>query len=157
MPPLPLWKLDELAMEAIELAARGRTAPNPMVGAIVVSLAGEILGRGWHRATGQPHAEIEALHDARAAGRDVTGAVMVVSLEPCNHHGRTPPCTDAIVEAGIRHVHIALRDPNPIAAGGLERLQRAGIAVTMTGAAVREAAARQNEDFLRWVMSGRIG
>jgi diaminohydroxyphosphoribosylaminopyrimidine deaminase/5-amino-6-(5-phosphoribosylamino)uracil reductase len=73
MPPLPLWKLDELAMEAIELAARGRTAPNPMVGAIVVSLAGEILGRGWHRATGQPHAEIEALQDARAAGRDVTG------------------------------------------------------------------------------------
>ena len=82
---------------------------------------------------------------------------MVVSLEPCNHHGRTPPCTDAIVEAGIRHVHIALRDPNPIAAGGLERLQRAGIAVTTTGAAVREAVARQNEDFLRWVLSGRVG
>ncbi len=150
-----LTKLDELALEAIELAARGRTEPNPMVGAILVSPFGEILGRGWHRAAGQPHAEIEALRDASAAGRDVRGATLVVSLEPCNHYGRTPPCTNAILESGIEHVHIAMRDPNPIAAGGLERLRQAGVAVTLAGPPVREAAARQNEAFLQWVRNGR--
>ncbi|UQA63938.1 bifunctional diaminohydroxyphosphoribosylaminopyrimidine deaminase/5-amino-6-(5-phosphoribosylamino)uracil reductase RibD [Polyangium aurulentum] len=144
-------QLDSLALQALELAARGATEPNPMVGAIIVSPSGEILGRGWHHAAGKPHAEVEALQDAVAAGRDVRGATMVVTLEPCNHFGRTPPCTEAILAAGIAHVHVALRDPNPIAAGGMERLEAAGVRTSIAGEEVRAAAARQNEAFLRWV------
>lgn len=91
--------------------------------------AGETLGEGYHHRPGEPHAEVEALRAAGARGADVRGATMYVSLTPCNHHGRTGPCSDALAEAGIGRVVIGARDPNPAAAGGLERLRAAGIAV----------------------------
>ncbi len=112
---------------ALELAERGagQVAPNPKVGAVVVR-DGRIVGEGWHRRYGAPHAEVDALH---AAGPSAFGATVYVSLEPCSHHGLTPPCTDALIEAGVARVVCATRDPNPRAAGGMDRLSAAGIAV----------------------------
>ena len=111
---------------ALRLAARGRTSPNPMVGAVVVR-DGEIVGEGYHRRAGQPHAEVLAL---RAAGDRARGATLYVSLEPCCHHGRTPPCTRAIIESGISDVYAAMTDPDPRVRGcGLEELRSAGINV----------------------------
>src|ERR1700742_2905882 len=100
--------------EALRLARRGhgRTSPNPMVGAILVK-DGTVIGRGWHHAAGRPHAEIEALGEAQRKGRSAKGATLYVTLEPCSTHGRTPPCTEAIMAAGIRRVVAAARDPNP--------------------------------------------
>jgi diaminohydroxyphosphoribosylaminopyrimidine deaminase/5-amino-6-(5-phosphoribosylamino)uracil reductase len=143
---------------ALRLARRGQghTAPNPMVGAVVVK-NGKIIGRGWHRRAGQPHAEIEAIRDARrgagieAANRITRGATLYVTLEPCCTHGRTPPCTDAIGAAGIKHVVAAVRDPNPEHCGkGLRILKRAGIAVT-SGVLARQAE-RLNEAFNHWIV-----
>lgn len=112
---------------ALRLAARGwgRVAPNPMVGAVIVR-DGTIVGTGWHRDYGGPHAEIHAIRDA---GPLAAGATMYVSLEPCAHHGRTPPCTDAILAAGIRRVVYGAADPNPQAAGGGDVLRARGVAV----------------------------
>lgn len=113
---------------ALQLAAKahGRTAPNPMVGAVVVQ-RGRMVGQGYHQRAGQPHAEIIAL---RRAGSRSRGATLYVTLEPCQHHGRTPPCCPAIVNAGIRRVIIAARDPNPLTDGrGIRQLRRAGIDV----------------------------
>src|SRR5882724_505849 len=113
---------------ALALGRRGlgRTWPNPAVGAVVVR-DGVVVGRGWTQPGGRPHAEIEALRRAGAAAR---GATMYVTLEPCSHHGRTPPCADAIVAAGIARVVSALEDPNPEVAGaGHARLRAAGITV----------------------------
>lgn len=128
---------------ALELAARGwaRTRPNPMVGAVVVR-GDEIVGEGWHAEYGGPHAEVLALD---AAGERARGATLYVSLEPCNHHGRTPPCTDAILQAGIARVVFAAADPNPTAQGGLERLRAAGIEVTTD--VERDAARSLNAEF----------
>jgi diaminohydroxyphosphoribosylaminopyrimidine deaminase / 5-amino-6-(5-phosphoribosylamino)uracil reductase len=122
---------------ALELALRGRlgTHPNPMVGAVLVR-DGRVVGEGWHREYGGPHAEVEALV---AAGEAARGATLYVTLEPCSHHGRTPPCTDALIAAGIARVVIAAEDPNPAARGGAVRLQAAGLEV-VTG--VERAAAR---------------
>jgi len=104
----------------------GRTSPNPPVGAVVIR-GGTVVGRGYHRRAGENHAEIEAL---RAAGRRAHGATLYVTLEPCNHHGRTPPCTEAVIAAGIQRVVIASIDPNPrVAGGGAERLRAAGLQV----------------------------
>lgn len=117
---------ETLMHRCIDLAARGGKAvrPNPSVGCVIVR-GGEVVGEGWHRRFGAAHAEIEAL---RAAGERAEGATLVVSLEPCNHQGKTPPCTDAIIEAGIREVVIGMRDPNPgVAGGGMRRLRAAGI------------------------------
>jgi len=113
-----------------ELARRGRggTLPNPCVGAVLARRT-ETLGEGFHRARGRAHAEVEALAAARAAGSDVDGATLYVSLEPCAHHGLTPPCIDAILEHGIARVVIGTRDPDRTAAGGAERLREAGVAV----------------------------
>jgi diaminohydroxyphosphoribosylaminopyrimidine deaminase / 5-amino-6-(5-phosphoribosylamino)uracil reductase len=114
--------------QAVRLArlALGRTSPNPPVGAVVVA-AGRVVGRGYHRGAGCPHGEIEAL---RAAGPRSRGATLYVTLEPCNHHGRTPPCTDAILAAGVRRVVFGARDPDPrVRGGGAARLRRRGIAV----------------------------
>jgi len=124
---------------AIELAERGagQVAPNPKVGAVVVK-DGVIVGEGWHQRYGEAHAEVHAL---AAAGERARGATVYVSLEPCNHHGKTGPCSEALIAAGVARVVCALRDPNPKAAGGLERLQAAGIAVEH-GLLAHEAAWR---------------
>jgi diaminohydroxyphosphoribosylaminopyrimidine deaminase/5-amino-6-(5-phosphoribosylamino)uracil reductase len=112
---------------ALALAARGwgRVAPNPLVGAVVVRDE-EVVGEGYHAEYGQPHAEVEAL---RAAGERARGATVYVTLEPCAHQGKTPPCTGALLAAGVRRVVFAASDPNPKAAGGGEVLQRAGVEV----------------------------
>jgi diaminohydroxyphosphoribosylaminopyrimidine deaminase/5-amino-6-(5-phosphoribosylamino)uracil reductase len=114
---------------ALALAAEGwgQTAPNPMVGAVVVR-DGEIVGEGYHARYGEAHAEPRAL---AAAGDRARGATLYVTLEPCTHHGHTPPCVDAIVAAGIARVVVAIRDPNPVAAGGVDGLQAAGIEVVL--------------------------
>ena len=142
---------DELFMQrALELAARGRgtTSPNPMVGAVVVR-DGRVVGEGWHERAGEPHAEVHAL---RQAGSQARGATIYVTLEPCSHWGRTGPCTEAILQAGIKEVVLAVRDPNPQVAGrGVQRLLDQGIAVKE---GVLEAQARQlNEIFFHWITS----
>ena len=137
---------------ALALAEQGRgsTSPNPMVGAVLVR-GSEVVGEGWHRAAGEPHAEAVAL---QAAGPRAAGATLYVTLEPCAHHGRTPPCADAVVAAGIARVVVALEDPDPRVAGrGLARLRAAGIPVT-TGVEA-EAAAEQNAAFLIHRTQGR--
>jgi diaminohydroxyphosphoribosylaminopyrimidine deaminase / 5-amino-6-(5-phosphoribosylamino)uracil reductase len=137
---------------ALELAeqARGLTSPNPMVGAVVVGDEGSV-GEGFHAAAGRPHAEVEAL---AAAGTRARGATLYVTLEPCAHWGRTPPCAPAVVAAGVRGVVVALLDPNPQVAGrGLKILRQAGIEVTV-GVLEREAAA-QNRVWLTAVTRGR--
>lgn len=114
--------------EAIRLARRaeGRTSPNPPVGAVVVK-SGQIIGRGYHHAAGTPHAEPLALENA---GEQAQGADIYVTLEPCNHQGRTPPCTERVISSGIRRVFVGALDPNPKVAGsGLERLREAGLEV----------------------------
>lgn len=137
---------------ALDLARRGlgRTSPNPAVGC-VVARDGRVLGRGFHPAAGEPHAEVFALAEAGGAAR---GADLYVTLEPCSHHGRTPPCADRIVEAGVRRVVAALEDPNPRVAGeGLRRLGEAGVEVVV---GVGEAEARRlNEGFLLSVRARR--
>ena len=127
---------------ALRLAERGRgaTRPNPVVGAVVVR-NGTIVGEGWHRAAGLPHAEVVALE---RAGRDARGATLYVTLEPCVHHGRTPPCVDAILGAGVRRCVVAMRDPHAIVNGrGLRKLRAAGVRVDLglLGAEAREALA----------------
>jgi len=118
---------------ALELARRGRGAvePNPMVGAVLVR-DGVELGRGWHGRFGGPHAEIEALGAARSAGLSVRGATMYVTLEPCCHHGKTPPCVDAIIQAGVSRVVVAMEDPDGNVSGrGIAALREAGLEVTV--------------------------
>ena len=117
---------------ALELAVRGlrRTSPNPMVGCVIVK-DGRIIGEGWHHEYGHPHAEIEALTDAQTHHEDVRGSTVYVTLEPCSHWGKTPPCANRLVDEGISEVVIAMRDPNPKVDGrGIEILTRAGIRVT---------------------------
>lgn len=137
---------------ALELAekARGRTSPNPLVGAVIVK-DGSIVGTGYHQKAGSPHAEIHALTESGNAAR---GADLYVTLEPCNHYGRTPPCTEAIIQAGIKRVFAALSDPNPLVSGqGIERLRSSGIEV-YTGM-LQEEARKQNEVFLKYIQTGK--
>ena len=118
--------------EALGLAenAVGLSDPNPRVGCVIVDRGGSVLGRGHTQQAGGPHAEVMALRDAAGRGADVRGSTVVVSLEPCSHHGRTPPCADALVAAGVARVVMAMRDPNPLVAGqGAARLAAAGIEV----------------------------
>jgi diaminohydroxyphosphoribosylaminopyrimidine deaminase/5-amino-6-(5-phosphoribosylamino)uracil reductase len=120
---------------ACELALRGAgsTSPNPCVGAVIVR-DGNTLGEGYHHVRGAPHAEVEAIDDARRRGRDIRGATLYVSLEPCDHHGATPPCTDAVVDAGIARVVIGASDPNPKMNGkGARKLRAAGVDVAIAG------------------------
>lgn len=142
----------ERMKEALALAARGRgmTHPNPMVGA-VVARDGEVVGKGYHRGPYTRHAEAEAL--ARA-GEQARGADLYVTLEPCNHHGRTPPCTEAIINAGVRRVLVAARDPNPsVTGGGVERLRDAGIEVEC---GLLEGRARElNAAYFKYVTTGK--
>lgn len=117
----------ELMRRAIALGEKGDPSPNPHVGSVVASAAGEVLGEGFHESTGLDHGEVAAL---KAAGSKARGQTLYVSLEPCNHQGRTPPCVDAILAAGIKRVVIGCRDPNPrVAGGGIERLREAGVDV----------------------------
>ncbi len=137
---------------SLGLARRGygRTSPNPMVGAVLVK-AGKTIGRGWHRGAGLPHAEIEALRDAQKRGHAPKGATLYVTLEPCCTHGRTPPCTEALIAAGIKRVVVGAIDPNPKHAGrGLRILQRAGIQV-VRGILAADCA-RLNEAFNHWIV-----
>jgi diaminohydroxyphosphoribosylaminopyrimidine deaminase/5-amino-6-(5-phosphoribosylamino)uracil reductase len=153
---------------ALRLARRGygATSPNPMVGAVLVR-GGKIIGRGWHRRAGLPHAEIEALRDAKKRGHNPRGATLYVTLEPCCTHGRTPPCTDAIIAAGIKRVVIGATDPNPKHAGnGFKILRRAGIEVDVFGVprsrgpnrpkaelqTLANECAKLNEAFNHWII-----
>jgi diaminohydroxyphosphoribosylaminopyrimidine deaminase/5-amino-6-(5-phosphoribosylamino)uracil reductase len=137
---------------ALALAERGvgQVAPNPKVGAVIVRDGG-IVGEGWHQRFGEAHAEVHAL---AAAGEGARGATAYVSLEPCNHHGKTGPCTEALIAAGVARVVCAVRDPNPQAAGGLERLQAAGIAVS-SGVCEDEARVL-NAPFLHLARGGAL-
>src|SRR6266571_3977409 len=143
---------DEAMMRrALALASRGRglVSPNPLVGAVVVH-DGQVVGEGWHDGPGNPHAEIHAL---RAAGDLARGATLYVTLEPCDHHGRTPPCTNAILEAGVARVVAAARDPNPIVDGrGFDRLRSAGVDVVAD--VLKAEAERLNEAFATHVRTG---
>ena len=137
---------------ALQIARKGygRTSPNPLVGAVLVQ-RGKIIGRGWHHGAGLPHAEIEALRDAQKRGHPVQGATLYVTLEPCCTHGRTPPCTEAILAAGIRRVVVGATDPNPHHAGkGFKILQRAGIEVVH--GILSEECSALNEVFNHWIV-----
>jgi diaminohydroxyphosphoribosylaminopyrimidine deaminase/5-amino-6-(5-phosphoribosylamino)uracil reductase len=138
---------------ALELAERGRgtTRPNPVVGAVVVR-DGEVVGEGWHERKGGPHAEVLALESAGEAAR---GATLYVTLEPCRTFGRTPPCTAAVLDAGVARVVVASLDPNPEAGGGLEELRAAGIDVELAEGEIAELARRQNEAWRTWIAQGR--
>jgi diaminohydroxyphosphoribosylaminopyrimidine deaminase/5-amino-6-(5-phosphoribosylamino)uracil reductase len=137
---------------ALELAERGRgyVEPNPLVGAVVVR-DGRLVGEGWHQRYGQAHAEVNAL---AAAGEAARGATLYVTLEPCCHHGKTPPCADAVLRAGVRRVVMAMPDPFPAVAGkGMEALREAGVAVEV-GVCEREAR-RLNAPYLKLLTAGR--
>ncbi len=137
---------------ALRLAARGlfTTTPNPRVGCVIVK-DGQVVGEGWHARAGEPHAEIHAL---RAAGTRARGATVYVSLEPCSHHGRTPPCAHALIDAGVARVVAAMRDPNPQVAGrGIELLTLAGIRAEV--GLLEEAARELNVGFISRMTRGR--
>jgi diaminohydroxyphosphoribosylaminopyrimidine deaminase/5-amino-6-(5-phosphoribosylamino)uracil reductase len=128
---------------------KGRTSPNPLVGAVIVN-AGKIVGEGYHQEVGGPHAEIHAL---QSANEKAAGGTLYVNLEPCCHWGRTPPCTDALIQAGIAHVYAAHLDPNPKVAGkGIQQLEQAGIKVTV--GLLAEAAEKLNEIYIKYVKTG---
>src|SRR3954449_140070 len=140
---------------AIELAerGRGRVSPNPLVGAVVVK-GGEVVGEGWHAMVGGPHAEVAAI--AAAGDTDVHGATMYVSLEPCCHHGRTPPCTDAIASAGISRVVVGSDDPTEKASGrGLGILRDEGVDVVVAEGELPARARLLNQAFRKHARTGR--
>ena len=144
----------ELMARALKLAERGlyTTTPNPRVGC-VIARDGQMLGEGWHERAGDAHAEVRALADAHARGNDPRGATAYVTLEPCNHHGRTPPCTDALLAAGIVRVVAAMRDPYLPAGSGADRLRAAGVAVEI---GLLEKEARElNLGWIKCVQTGR--
>lgn len=137
---------------ALELARKGegRTSPNPMVGAVIVK-NGKVVGEGWHKKAGGPHAEINAI---RKAGANASGADLFVTLEPCRHYGKTPPCTDAVLQAGIKRVVVGMRDPNPLALGkGIRLLKKRGVEV-VSGLLSKECA-ELNEAFVKFIRTGR--
>ncbi|MCX5948921.1 MAG: bifunctional diaminohydroxyphosphoribosylaminopyrimidine deaminase/5-amino-6-(5-phosphoribosylamino)uracil reductase RibD [Cyanobacteria bacterium] len=138
---------------ALQLAAlgAGRTSPNPLVGAVVLDAEGQLVGEGYHARAGEPHAEVGALAQA---GERARGGTLVVTLEPCCHHGRTPPCTEAVITAGISRVVVAMGDPNPlVAGGGLQRLRDCGIEVIEAVAAAE--ALELNRAFVHRIRTGR--
>jgi diaminohydroxyphosphoribosylaminopyrimidine deaminase/5-amino-6-(5-phosphoribosylamino)uracil reductase len=138
---------------ALALAAQGPAyGPNPRVGCVLLDPGGQPVAEGFHRGAGTPHAEAAALAAARSRGVDPRGTTAVVTLEPCAHHGRTGPCADALIDAGVAAVHIAVADPNPVATGGAAKLRAAGIEVT-TG-----ILAEEGEELLRqWLHAVRTG
>lgn len=156
---VPLSEADRHFLErALALAERGRglTSPNPVVGAVVV-VDGRIVGEGFHAAAGQDHAEIVALKDAAAAGYGdrLRGATIYVTLEPCCHHGRTPPCTDALIGAGVARVVVGAEDPSTWVNGrGIEQLRAAGVVVEQAEGDLAYKARRQNDAFRKHVTQG---
>ena len=141
---------EDAMARAIECASYGlgKTFPNPIVGAVITSATGEFISEGFHQGT--DHAEVLAI---RGAQEIPAGSIIYVSLEPCNHHGKTPPCVDAIIESGIREVVYAISDPNPVAAGGTERLRSAGIEVVSGIGEVQ--AIHENRAWLTKIEKGR--
>ncbi len=146
---------ERLMWSALKLAGRGISSvePNPAVGAVIVK-ANQIIGRGWHKKFGGPHAEINALEDCKTLGVDPRGAVMYVTLEPCSHYGKTGPCTQAIIEAGLAKVIVAMTDPSEHACGkGIEQLRNAGIEVQR---GICETEARLlNAPFIKFAATGK--
>ncbi len=136
---------------ALTLARKGlgKVSPNPCAGAVVVR-DGQVIGKGWHRRVGTPHAEINALKEA---GPRATSATIYINLEPCNHHGRTPPCTEAILTAGIKRVVFGMFDPNPQAGGGGAYLAQQGLEVV--GGVLAEQCRRLNRPFIKWASTGQ--
>ncbi len=144
---------DSEAMDlAVSLAALGPAhGPNPRVGAVITDAAGRVIGEGFHRGAGTPHGEVAAIEAARGAGEDVAGATAYVTLEPCNHTGRTGPCTDALTNAGVARVVYAVADPNPLAQGGAATLRERGIDAVLADHPGAEALNA------RWLTSMRLG
>ncbi|MHA7812768.1 MAG: bifunctional diaminohydroxyphosphoribosylaminopyrimidine deaminase/5-amino-6-(5-phosphoribosylamino)uracil reductase RibD [Phycisphaerales bacterium] len=142
----------------LNLAARvasrafGHAEPNPLVGAVIVQ-CGMVIGVGHHRRFGELHAERDAIANCRSRGNDPRGATLYCTLEPCSHHGKQPPCTEAIIQAGIQHVVIASRDPHTLSSGGWEQLQAAGITVELSGAS--QNAALISDPFLHRIRTNR--
>ena len=143
--------LDEVYMRmALDLARKGKgwTTPNPLVGAVIVK-GGRIIGQGYHQKYGQPHAEVNAIASAK---EDVTGATLYVTLEPCSHFGKTPPCSDLLIDKNIKRVVVGTLDPNPLVAGkGIERLRNNGIEV-VTGV-LEEESQKLNEIFIKYIVT----
>ncbi|MEK4946519.1 bifunctional diaminohydroxyphosphoribosylaminopyrimidine deaminase/5-amino-6-(5-phosphoribosylamino)uracil reductase RibD [Carnobacterium sp. FSL W8-0810] len=143
--------MDEVYMRmALELARKGKgwTTPNPLVGAVIVK-GGRIIGQGYHQKYGQPHAEVNAIASAK---EDVTGATLYVTLEPCSHFGKTPPCSDLLIDKNIKRVVVGTLDPNPLVAGkGIERLRNNGIEV-VTGV-LEEESQKLNEIFIKYIVT----
>lgn len=140
-------------LRCLELAcsAEGRTAPNPLVGSVVLNRDGQVVGEGYHKGAGLAHAEVEALNSASA--EDVRGGTLYVNLEPCCHFGRTPPCSDRVIESGVTRVVVGCLDPNPkVAGGGLAALRRAGIEVVE--GVLAEKCRYVNRAFLKAITSG---
>ena len=159
-PGSPVEQVDEVEEDqrwmrrALALARRGlgATRPNPMVGAVVVR-GGQLLGQGFHRRAGTPHAEINAM---AGLGRRAAGATLYVTLEPCCHTGRTAPCTTAVIAAGLARVVVGVRDPNPLVNGrGIAQLRRAGIRVDVATGNVAAACRELNRPFFTWIQQHR--
>jgi diaminohydroxyphosphoribosylaminopyrimidine deaminase / 5-amino-6-(5-phosphoribosylamino)uracil reductase len=155
----PLGERDAAFMrEALALAAQGigLTDPNPRVGAVITSADGRVIGRGHTQEAGGPHAEVMAMRDALAHGEQLAGATAYVTLEPCAHHGRTPPCCDALVKAGIARVFSAMSDPNPLVAGqGVARMRAAGVdVIELAGGPLQHEAAELNVGFFARMRRG---
>jgi diaminohydroxyphosphoribosylaminopyrimidine deaminase/5-amino-6-(5-phosphoribosylamino)uracil reductase len=135
----------------LALQAQGRTAPNPVVGAVVVDTKGEVVGEGFHARAGEPHAEVHALD---AAGDRARGGTLYVSLEPCCHHGRTPPCSTRVTASGVARVVVGIEDPNPkVAGGGLRHLREKNLIVDV--GILQEECAWANRAFIKRIRSGR--
>jgi len=155
---MPLPDIPAALTRALSLASHaiGLSDPNPRVGCVILAADGQELGAGHTQAAGQAHAEVMALRDAAARSHDVRGATAVVTLEPCSHHGRTPPCCDALIAAGIARVVVAVQDPNPQVAGqGLARLRAARLRVELADEAIAEAARELNIGFFSRMQRGR--
>ncbi len=150
--------LDQAVQQALQLAeqAIGLTDPNPRVGCVLLAADGRVLGQGHTQPAGQAHAEVMALRDAAARGESLAGTTAVVTLEPCAHHGRTPPCCDALIAAGVARVVSLLQDPNPQVAGqGLARMRAAGIAVQDAGEDAARRSRELNIGFFSRMQRGR--
>ena len=154
MSPAELARHEAFMRRAIALAERGRwrTAPNPTVGAVLVK-DGEIVAEGWHQVCGEAHAEVNCLRDAAKKGVDTSACTLYVTLEPCNHFGKTPPCSHAVLNAGIKRVFIGMPDLNAKAAGGADFLRENGVEVI--SGLLEEECRELVADFITWQTTRR--